>query len=97
MRWRMENQAGVQQQGRPAAVALWREPVIPLLLAGRLISGTGDAVFELAAYWSVYAVTHSRAAVGWLGTVGGIGYLASLATGVLADRLDARRLLIATD
>ncbi|MCL6596871.1 MAG: MFS transporter [Firmicutes bacterium] len=93
----MENQAGAQPQGRPAAVALLREPVVALLLAGRLISGAGDTIFELAAYWSVYAATHSRAAVGWLGTVGGLGYLASLATGVLADRLDARRLLIATD
>lgn len=70
---------------------------VGLLLAGRLVSGIGDSIFELAMYWLVYAATHSRAAVGFLGVAGGLGYLVSLATGVWADRLDARRTLILTD
>ena len=70
---------------------------VGLLLGGRLASGVGDGLFELAMYWIVYTATNSRAAVGVLGAVGGLGYLASLATGVFADRLNAKRTLIVTD
>lgn len=70
---------------------------VGLLLSGRLVSGIGDSIFELAMYWIVYATTHSRADVGFLGAVGGLGYVASLGTGVWADRLNARRTLIWTD
>ena len=67
------------------------------LYTGRLIASAGNVVATTAASWQVYALTRSPLAVGLLSLTSSIGMLVSLlAGGVLADRYDRRKLLLAT-
>lgn len=64
--------------------------------AGRFVSGTGSAVALAAASWQVYVLTRSSLDVGLVSVADGLGSLAGLlAGGMLADRHDRRRLLLA--
>jgi ENTS family enterobactin (siderophore) exporter len=66
------------------------------LFAGRLVSNAGNAVAVTAANWQVYGLTHSSLAVGLLTLADSAGMLVGLlAGGMLADRHDRRKLLIA--
>jgi ENTS family enterobactin (siderophore) exporter len=66
------------------------------LFAGRLVSNAGNAVALTAANWQVYTLTHSSLAVGLLTLADSAGMLVGLlAGGMLADRHDRRKLLIA--
>ncbi len=67
------------------------------LYTGRLIASAGNVIATTAANWQVYALTRSPLAVGLLSLTSSIGMLVSLlAGGVLADRYDRRKLLLAT-
>ncbi len=66
------------------------------LFAGRFVSNAGNAVAVTAANWQVYGLTHSSLAVGLLTLADSAGMLVGLlAGGMLADRHDRRKLLIA--
>lgn len=66
------------------------------LFAGRFLSMAGAAIATTAANWQVYNLTHNSLAVGLLTLSAGIGMLAGLlAGGMLADRHDRRKLLMA--
>ena len=67
------------------------------LFAGRFVSMAGNAVATTAANWQVYGLTHSSLAVGLLTLANSAGMLAGLlAGGMLADRHDRRKLLLAS-
>jgi ENTS family enterobactin (siderophore) exporter len=67
------------------------------LYTGRFIASAGNVIATTAANWQVYTLTHSPLAVGLLSLTSSIGMLVSLlAGGVLADRYDRRKLLLAT-
>src|SRR5581483_5185582 len=65
-----------------------------LLCAGLLISNTGTRIQQLAQYWLLWELTRSAWALGLYGLFRTVPFLGvSLYAGVLADRLDRRRLL----
>jgi ENTS family enterobactin (siderophore) exporter len=67
------------------------------LYGGRFVASAGNVVAMTAANWQVYTLTRSPLAVGLLSLTASIGMLVSLlAGGVLADRYDRRKLLLAT-
>lgn len=66
------------------------------LFVGRFLSMAGAAIATTAANWQVYNLTHNSLAVGLLTLTAGIGMLTGLlAGGMLADRHDRRKLLMA--
>ncbi|HVB44985.1 MAG TPA: MFS transporter [Streptosporangiaceae bacterium] len=68
-----------------------------LLFAGRSVSFAGNAIAATAANWQVYGLTKSSLAVGLLTLGNSAGMLSGLlAGGMLADRHDRRRLLMAS-
>lgn len=68
------------------------------LFASQFISGLGTMVSYVAVPWQVYELTRSNAQVGLLGIVQLVPVVAcGLLGGVVADRVDRRRLLIATE
>jgi DHA3 family macrolide efflux protein-like MFS transporter len=67
-----------------------------LLWVGQLVSQFGDAIFHVAFIWLALDLTGSNATTGLIATAGYLpAILLSLAAGVMADRLDRRRLMIA--
>ena len=69
-----------------------------LLWAGQLISGSGSALRLVAVPYQVYVLTGSSLAVGLLGLFAAIPLVVfSLWGGVIADRVDRRRMLLATN
>jgi MFS family permease len=68
-----------------------------LLWTGQLISGAGSALRLVAVPYQVYLLTGSSLAVGLLGLFSAVPLIAlSLWGGVIADRVDRRRMLIVT-
>jgi MFS family permease len=66
-----------------------------LLCLGLLVSNTGTRVQQLAQNWLLWELTHSAWALGLYGLFRTVPFLVvSLYAGVLADRLDRRRLLV---
>jgi ENTS family enterobactin (siderophore) exporter len=66
------------------------------LFAGRFVSMAGSAVATTAANWQVYSLTHNSLAVGLLTLAAGGGMFIGLMTGgMLADRYDRRKLIMA--
>ena len=66
------------------------------LFVGRFLSMAGAAIATTAANWQVYNLTHNSLAVGLLTLTAGGGMLTGLlAGGMLADRHDRRKLLMA--
>ncbi|GHJ47781.1 MFS transporter [Catellatospora sp. TT07R-123] len=80
------------------AVSLWRRPGFSALLVGQTLSALGDS-FSFVAI--PLLVLHATGSVAQMGVVTALGGAAALVTGVfsgvLADRFDRRRLLIACD
>ena len=73
-----------------------KHPAFRLLWAGMAASYAGDRLQELAQGWLVASLTQSSAmAVGWIGVLSAIPQLLMPLGGVVADRLDRRKLLIA--
>jgi MFS transporter, ENTS family, enterobactin (siderophore) exporter len=66
------------------------------LFMGRFVSMGGNALATTAANWQVYALTRNSLAVGLLTLVSGMGMLIGLLNGgMLADRYDRRKLIMA--
>jgi MFS family permease len=66
-----------------------------LLCAGLLVSNTGTRIQQLAQYWLLWELTHSAFALGLYGLARTVPFITvSLYAGVLADRVDRRRLLV---
>lgn len=64
---------------------------------GYLVSGTGSNMQSVAIHWHVYLLTRSPLALGFVGLARVIPIIVfSLWGGVLADRLDRRKLMIVT-
>jgi MFS family permease len=69
-----------------------------LLWTGQLISQAGSALRLVAVPYQVYVLTQSSLAVGLLGLFSAVPLIAiSLWGGVIADRVDRRRMLLATN
>ena len=68
------------------------------LFVGQLISQIGDAMFHIGMLWLVLELTGSKSA---MGTIAMLGYLPVLLlgipAGIMADRMDRRRLMMAAD
>ncbi|MGR6968224.1 MFS transporter [Streptomyces cynarae] len=92
----MEDDAGSPNTGR--APGLWRNHDFNLLWAGQCLSDLGGAMADLALPLLVLQQTGSPARAGLVGTAGLVAALVCrLPAGVLADRFDRRRLMIACD
>ena len=82
---------------KPSVLAPLKHPTFRLLWAGMAASYAGDRLQELAQGWLVASLTQSSAmAVGWIGVLSSIPQLLMPLGGVVADCLDRRRLLIAS-
>lgn len=69
-----------------------------LLWTGQLISQAGSALRLVAIPYQIYVITDSSLAVGLLGLFSAVPLIAlSLWGGVIADRVDRRRMLLATN
>jgi MFS family permease len=69
-----------------------------LLWSGMCVSLLGDGIFLVAMAWQVYALSNAPTALALVGitmTVPTIGFL--LLGGVISDRLDRRRIMLASD
>src|SRR3954447_2258133 len=68
-----------------------------LLLAGQAVSLTGTQMQQVAVVWQLYLLTESPLALGMLGAFRVIPIVVfALGGGVVADALDRRRLMMAT-
>ncbi len=75
-----------------------RERDFALLSAGMTISLLGDGIFVVAEAWQVYDLDNDPVALSLVGTAWTLGMVAFLHTGgVVTDRADRRRVLIAAD
>jgi MFS family permease len=82
--------------GRPPFLAL-RHRDFRRLAAAYLVSGTGSQMQSVAIHWHVYLLTRSPLALGLVGLARVLPIVAfSLWGGVLADRLDRRKLMLVT-
>ncbi len=68
-----------------------------LLLTGQTVSQLGNAFYPLAVYWLTFSLTHSRAELGFLGTVTSLTGIAGMFAGVYVDRWDRRWTMIWAD
>ena len=69
-----------------------------LLIAGQFVSLTGSALRTVAIAYQVYVLTQSSFAVGLLGLFSAVPLMAlSVWGGVIADRVDRRRMLLVTN
>src|SRR5438105_4583684 len=83
---------------RPRMLEPLRIRDFALLWTGMTTSLVGDFVFLIAYPWQTYQLTNDPAVLGWISAA----YLAPVvifvtAGGVLTDRIDRRRLMIAAD
>ncbi|WP_251096082.1 MFS transporter [Streptomyces sp. Caat 7-52] len=86
------------QAGTGPAPSLWRNRDFNLLWTGQCLSDLGGAMVDLALPLLVLQQTGSPARAGLVGTAGLVTALVCrLPAGVLADRFDRRRLMIACD
>ncbi len=84
---------------RPSALpSLWRNRAFNLLWASQAFSGLGTSMSQLAMPLLTLAVTGSPVQAGVVGTAAALVRLTcQLPAGVLTDRLDRRRLMLAAD
>jgi MFS family permease len=81
-----------------APESLWRNREFNLLWVSQSLSDVGNSISTLAVPLLVLALTHSPVQAGLVGTVGLIVLvLCRLPAGVLADRVDRRRLMLTAD
>jgi len=77
---------------------LHRNTAFRRLFASQFISGLGTMVSYVAVPWQLYELTHSNAQVGLLGLVQLVPVVVcGLLGGAVADRVDRKRLLIASE
>jgi hypothetical protein len=81
-----------------APASLWRNREFNLLWISQSLSDLGNAIATLAVPLLVLHLTHSPVRAGLVGTVGLVTMvLCRLPAGVLVDRVDRRRLMLACD
>src|SRR5258708_18605740 len=82
---------------RQTAFSSLRHRDFRLLWMGQIVSVTGSQMQMVAINWHIYLLTHSALALGLVGLFrAGPIILCSLLGGVVADVIDRRRLMIAT-
>ncbi len=75
-----------------------RERDFALLWTGMTVSLLGDGIFVVAEAWQVYDLDNDPVALSIVGTAWTLGMVAFLLTGgVVTDRVDRRRVLVAAD
>jgi MFS family permease len=75
-----------------------RERDFALLWAGMTVSLLGDGIFLVALAWQVYDLSNDPVALSLVGTAWTLGMVAFLLTGgVVSDRAERRRVLVAAD
>jgi MFS family permease len=75
-----------------------RERDFALLWIGMTVSLLGDGIFLVAEAWQVYDLDNDPVALSLVGTAWTLGMVAFLLTGgVVTDRIDRRRVLVAAD
>src|SRR3954465_15410438 len=75
-----------------------RERDFALLWTGMTVSLLGDGIFVVAEAWQVYDIDNDPIALSVVGTAGTLGMVAfPLPGGVVTDRVDRRRVLVAAD
>ncbi|MBB5928536.1 MFS transporter [Streptomyces echinatus] len=91
-------EGAAEAAGTGPAPSLWRNRDFNLLWTGQCLSDLGGAMVDLALPLLVLQQTGSPARAGLVGTAGLVTALVCrLPAGVLADRVDRRRLMIACD
>src|SRR5216684_7618403 len=84
-------------RARQTAFSSLRHRDFRLLWMGQIVSVTGSQMQLVAINWHIYLLTHSALALGLVGLFrAGPIILCSLVGGVVADVIDRRRLMIAT-
>src|ERR1700693_1958924 len=82
---------------RQSAFSSLRHRDFRLLWMGQIVSVTGSQMLSVAIIWHVYLLTKLSVALGMVGFFKGVPIvLCSLMGGVVADAMDRRRLMIAT-
>jgi MFS family permease len=91
----LSSEIGVRE--RQTAFSSLRHRDFRLLWMGQIVSVTGSQMQLVAINWHIYLLTHSALALGLVGLFrAGPIILCSLLGGVIADVIDRRRLMIAT-
>jgi len=91
----LSNSKGAQE--RQTAFSSLRHRDFRLLWMGQIVSVTGSQMQLVAINWHIYLLTNSALALGMVGLFrAGPIILCSLLGGVVADVVDRRRLMIAT-
>ena len=87
----------IEARERQTAFSSLRHRDFRLLWMGQIVSVTGSQMQLVAINWHIYLLTHSALALGLVGLFrAGPIILCSLVGGVVADVIDRRRLMIAT-
>lgn len=82
---------------RPGPFAAWQHPDYRLLVIGQCVATLGRQMQAVAITYQVYQLHHSALELGLLGLARLVPmFVFSLVGGVLADRVDRRRLLLVT-
>jgi MFS family permease len=82
---------------RPGALAALRYRDFRLLWIGQLISMAGSMMQSAAILWHIYLITKSPLALGMIGLTRLVPILAfALLSGLVADAMDRRRLMLIT-
>jgi len=76
---------------------IFRNRSLAVLVGGQWVSQIGNNLFELAIYWYVLNVTHQPSMLGWVGTAVALPGVLGLVSGVLVDRVDRRKTMMASD
>jgi DHA3 family tetracycline resistance protein-like MFS transporter len=94
----MRTKRAAGRSGRGRLVEPLRERDFRLLWGGMCVSLTGDGVFLIAIAWQVYALSDAPTALAMVGVAMTVPTLVLLLLGgVLSDRFDRRRLMVASD
>src|SRR3954468_13237001 len=82
----------------PGPANLWRNREFQILWASQALSDLGNAISGLAVPLLVLSLTHSPVQAGLVGTIGlVVMVICRLPAGVLVDRMDRRRIMLACD
>src|SRR5262245_15406386 len=83
---------------RPTPDSLWRNRDFNLLWGGQAVSSLGSTMADLAFPLLVLAMTGSPVTAGWVGTIVlAVQVVVSLPSGLLVDRVNRRRRMMACD
>lgn len=85
------------ESSTPSAAALWYNSVYRTYWIGAFVSFLGSWMQTVAQGWVVYEITNSKLLLGLLGFIGSLPTtMFSLFGGVVADRIEKRRLVLTT-